>query len=94
MLDPKKILEIKTANNRQNLLLLMPETLPSSRMPVTEDLNKLLAILPARIRGKIEEQPRQHQLIEVVMDLGQREKANLNCFRSSSIKNKLRKCKY
>ena len=70
MLDPKKILEIKTANNRQNLLLLMPETLPSSRMPVTDDLNKLLAILPARIRGKIEEHPRQHQLIEVVMDLG------------------------
>ncbi|TRV48970.1 MAG: AAA family ATPase [Microcystis panniformis Mp_MB_F_20080800_S26D] len=70
MLDPKKILEIKTANYRQNPLLLMPETLPSSRMPVTDDLNKLLAILPARIRGKIEEQPRQHQLIEVVMDLG------------------------
>jgi stage III sporulation protein SpoIIIAA len=70
VLDPKKILEIKTTNYRQNLLLLMPETLPSSRMPVTEDLNKLLAILPARIRGKIEEQPRQHQLIEVVMDLG------------------------
>ncbi|MDJ0562046.1 MAG: AAA family ATPase, partial [Microcystis sp. M53599_WE4] len=70
MLDPKKILAIKTANYRQNLLLLMPETLPSSRMPVTDDLNKLLAILPARIRGKIEEHPRQHQLIEVVMDLG------------------------
>jgi len=70
VLDPKKILEIKTANYRQNLLLLMPETLPSSRMPVTDDLNKLLAILPARIRSKIEEHPRQHQLIEVVMDLG------------------------
>jgi stage III sporulation protein SpoIIIAA len=39
-------------------------------MPVTDDLNKLLAILPARIRSKIEEHPRQHQLIEVVMDLG------------------------
>lgn len=48
----------------------MPETLPSPRMPVTDDLNKLLAILPARIRNKIEEHPRQHQLIEVVMDLG------------------------
>lgn len=48
----------------------MPETLPSSRMPVTDDLNKLLAILPARIRNKIEEHPRQYQLIEVVMDLG------------------------
>jgi stage III sporulation protein SpoIIIAA len=70
VLDSKKILDIKIANYLQNLLLLMPETLPSSRMPVTDDLNKLLAILPARIRSKIEEHPQQDQLIEVVMDLG------------------------
>ena len=39
-------------------------------MQVTDDLNKLLAILPAAIRDKIDEHPQRDQLIEVVMDLG------------------------
>jgi stage III sporulation protein SpoIIIAA len=37
---------------------------------ITDDLNKLLEILPAPIRAKIEEHPQRDSLIEVVMDLG------------------------
>jgi stage III sporulation protein SpoIIIAA len=37
---------------------------------ITDDLNKLLEILPAAIRAKIEEHPQRDSLIEVVMDLG------------------------
>jgi stage III sporulation protein SpoIIIAA len=48
----------------------MPEPIFSSRLQVTEDLNKLLAILPDRIRDKVEEHPKRDDLIEVVMDLG------------------------
>jgi stage III sporulation protein SpoIIIAA len=48
----------------------MPEQLLFSRMQVTEDLNKLLTILPDRIRDKVEEHPKRDSLIEVVMDLG------------------------
>jgi stage III sporulation protein SpoIIIAA len=39
-------------------------------MQVTDDLNKLLAILPPAIRANIEQHPKQDALIEVVMDLG------------------------
>lgn len=37
---------------------------------ITDDLNKLLEILPAPIRAKIEGHPQRDSLIEVVMDLG------------------------
>ena len=48
----------------------MPDTILSPRMPSTEDLNKLLAILPDSIYAHIEQHPQREQLIEVVMDLG------------------------
>jgi stage III sporulation protein SpoIIIAA len=48
----------------------MPEQTIFSRVQGTEDLNKLLAILPDRVREKVEEHPKLDSLIEVVMDLG------------------------
>lgn len=48
----------------------MPEQTLSSRSQVTDDLHKLLAILPDRIRARVEEHPKLDSLIEVVMDLG------------------------
>lgn len=48
----------------------MPDKIPSHRMQITDDLNKLLEILPAEIRDKINQHPKQDTLIEVVMDLG------------------------
>ena len=48
----------------------MPEKSPSQRMQITDDLNKLLDILPEKIRTKIEQHPQRDSLVEVVMDLG------------------------
>ncbi len=48
----------------------MPDKILAQRMQITDDLNKLLEILPAEIRLKIEQHPQHDQLIEVVMDLG------------------------
>ncbi len=39
-------------------------------MQITDDLHKLLAILPTPIRERLEHHPQLHQLIEVVLDLG------------------------
>ena len=44
-------------------------------MPITDDLQKLLDILPQEIRQVIEQHPQQDSLIEVVMDLGRRPEA-------------------
>ncbi|MGC1248048.1 MAG: AAA family ATPase, partial [Spirulinaceae cyanobacterium] len=40
------------------------------RMQITDNLNKLLEILPAEIQSKLESHPHKDQLVEVVMDLG------------------------
>lgn len=40
------------------------------RMQITDDLNKLLAILPDEIRHSLEQHPQRDSLVEVVMDLG------------------------
>lgn len=48
----------------------MPTQLSSQRSLVTDDLHKLLDILPEPIYQKIETHPLRDQLIEVVMDLG------------------------
>lgn len=48
----------------------MPELFPSQRMQITDDLNKLLEILPQKICAHIEQHPKRDDLIEVVMDLG------------------------
>lgn len=45
------------------------------RMQITDDLSKLLAILPDEIRARLDQHPNQDHLIEVVMDLGRRPEA-------------------
>lgn len=42
----------------------------SNRMQTTDDLDKLLDILPEKIRSSLEKHPQRNNLIEVVMDLG------------------------
>ncbi len=44
-------------------------------MPITDDLQKLLDILPPDIKQVLEQHPQQDSLIEVVMDLGRRPEA-------------------
>ena len=44
--------------------------IPSHRMQVTDNLDKLLAVLPESIRSRLQEHPQKDNLIEVVMDLG------------------------
>jgi stage III sporulation protein SpoIIIAA len=46
------------------------ENLISNRMQITDDLQKLLDILPEQIRLSVEQHPQRDSLIEVVMDLG------------------------
>lgn len=48
----------------------MPNQTLAQRMQITDDIGKLLAILPVNIREHIETHPQKDQLIEVVMDLG------------------------
>jgi len=50
-------------------------SLPPAPMPTTDDLNKLLEILPAAIRQILEQHPQKTSLIEVVLDLGRRPEA-------------------
>lgn len=42
----------------------------SNRMQITDDLQKLLDILPEEIRSSLQQHPQKDSLIEVVMDLG------------------------
>jgi stage III sporulation protein SpoIIIAA len=48
----------------------MEEKLPAHRMQITDDLNKLLDILPGKIRSYLVDHPQKDSLVEVVMDLG------------------------
>lgn len=48
----------------------MLEKIPAHRRQITDDLNKLLAILPVKIKESIENHPKKDQLIEVILDLG------------------------
>lgn len=48
----------------------IPQHALSQRMQITDDLDKLLDILPLNIRHHITEHPKRDRLIEVVMDLG------------------------
>lgn len=45
------------------------------RMQITDDLNKLIAILPEAIQNSLQQHPLQNSLVEVVMDLGRRPEA-------------------
>ncbi|WP_416336911.1 R3H domain-containing nucleic acid-binding protein [Crocosphaera sp. UHCC 0190] len=71
MLDPKT----NPFLNQSDLPLLVkvpsiPQNALSQRMQITDDLDKLLDILPLAIRHHVRENPKHDQLIEVVMDLG------------------------
>jgi len=48
----------------------MQEKNPNQRMLITDDLNKLLEIVPEAIRTKIQKHPQQEKVVEIVMDLG------------------------
>jgi stage III sporulation protein SpoIIIAA len=50
-------------------------SLPPSGMQITDDLGKLLEILPLAIRQRLEQHAQIETLIEVVMDLGRRPEA-------------------
>ncbi len=39
-------------------------------MQITDDLNKLLSIVPDEIRQNLQQHPQRDSLIEIVMDLG------------------------
>jgi stage III sporulation protein SpoIIIAA len=51
------------------------ESFSVERMQITDDLNKLLGILPDSIRVRLENHPQKDSLVEVVMDLGRRPEA-------------------
>jgi len=53
----------------------MVENLSVESRPITDDLDKLLGILPDSIRQYLEQHPLNNSLIEVVMDLGRRPEA-------------------
>jgi stage III sporulation protein SpoIIIAA len=65
MLNPKTnhFLKSKTVPS-------IPQKALSQRMEITDDLGKLLDILPANIRHHIKDHPQCDRLVEVVMDLG------------------------
>jgi stage III sporulation protein SpoIIIAA len=54
---------------------IVAESVSVNNMQITDDLNKLLDILPNEIRLRLEQHPQQATLIEVVMDLGRRPEA-------------------
>lgn len=47
----------------------------TARVQITDDLNKLLDILPGEIRLRLDQHPQRDSLVEVVMDLGRRPEA-------------------
>lgn len=53
----------------------MVENLNAESRPITDDLDKLLGVLPDIIRQNLEQHPQRHSLIEVVMDIGRRPEA-------------------
>ncbi|HEY9805133.1 MAG TPA: AAA family ATPase, partial [Candidatus Obscuribacterales bacterium] len=52
-----------------------PQTATMKNMQITDDLSKLLDILPSEIRQRLEQHPDQDSLVEVVMDIGRRPEA-------------------
>src|SRR5579883_442686 len=48
---------------------------PHESMPITDDLSKLLDILPEPIRTQLEQHPQRDMLVEVVLDIGRRPEA-------------------
>lgn len=56
----------------------MPEIMPLDRQLITDDLQKLIDILPQPIRENIEQHPQKDELVEIVMDLGRRPEARFS----------------
>lgn len=48
----------------------MSEKMPLEQIPITDDLDKLLEILPNVITENLKQHPQKNELVEVVMDLG------------------------
>ncbi len=46
-----------------------------TQQPVTDDLNLLLTVLPPNLREALEEESRQEELVEIVLDLGRQPEA-------------------
>ena len=66
----------------------MEGKLPTHRMQVTDDLDKLLEILPLKIRQPLEKHEHKSSLIEIVLDLGRKPEArfvDLTCYLSDDI---------
>jgi stage III sporulation protein SpoIIIAA len=51
------------------------DKIASADLLITDDLNKLLAILPASIQLQLQQHPQLNMLVEVVLDLGRRPEA-------------------
>ena len=64
---PNKQVSPELINNFKNVTV--------GRMQITDDLHKLLEILPQEIRQTLEHHPLRNKLVEVVMDLGRRPEA-------------------
>jgi stage III sporulation protein SpoIIIAA len=66
----------------------MEEKLPQHRIQITDDLDKLLQILPPTIRQSVEQHPQKSSLIEIVLDLGRRPEARFSgdsCYLSENL---------
>ena len=62
--------------------------LPQHRMQITDDLDKLLEILPLKIRQPLEKHEQKSSLIEIVLDLGRKPEARFvdrACYLSDDI---------
>ncbi len=70
MLNPKTNHVLNPSLLSPTSVPLMPNQTFPQRTQITDDLSKLLDILPSAIREKIEAHPQHDKLIEVVMDLG------------------------
>ncbi|RMF24094.1 MAG: AAA family ATPase [Cyanobacteria bacterium J083] len=70
MLENQKINKVELTTKFLDKTNLMTEKIPAQRMQVTDNLDKLLNILPAKIRQQVDSHPQRDRVIEVVMDLG------------------------
>jgi stage III sporulation protein SpoIIIAA len=65
----------KTAPLAAETAAIEPQNVMMKNMQITDDLSKLLDILPSEIRQRLEQHPDQDSLVEVVMDIGRRPEA-------------------
>jgi stage III sporulation protein SpoIIIAA len=75
MVNPQNITPPDHSNHLQDGSAELPASTVGGRMEVTDDLTKLLEILPTGIRDRLQQHPQRDVLVEVVMDLGRRPEA-------------------